>query len=773
MTTPTPLQTEPTPPVPTLSPDAPAATTEKALERYGRLMSLQRGLRRARALDDADAPPQAGPRDLTGIYDALITAQNNKAYYYSHPDWHALRDIRQQVDGVLARLNEQAETTPQAAIHAAKITTLAASLIARHAAKVSAHLDAWDQRNTPGGRAMRTLTRVAEDHAARASGLDSVQALDTPRLLIAHVHKLNKELRRAEPSQELARDLSLDDPDDPALDSALSTGAATDPELAEASQLMSALSELAARARRAGHRLTLDVRLHGMIETAQLRGFEMISGIAQAVMRRYDNQGRGTEGRRTIAAMIYHYAEQRLERMRGSLGEDEHREHGYYEGETPDRYLDALFDESRTVLNELKAENLTPQEQTDLQIRFLLAQNAIAARVDEEYPMEANFPPKPWVAGLRTDTPVATRLALIDELRRRVENDPYHRDAPFLNRAKDRFAQEIAGPTELTAEAVDAEVTATEIRAIAQHLVEHGTVASPLVLSDTPELNVSHAQAERALDVLHRLKVVGPPNGLKPRETTATTRSLPDQLMLLEERLPNLLRLQEESAQLATSPAPPAAPPAPTPAQTQPSPSAEVTNDQLRRAALAAAANKVASPQMFASTLNVTPEQGQALMNALQERNLLTQAPDGAWEPQFDVQQVDALIPARTPTPQTAEPPHTAPTATVDTGPAPAATAPPDLPRRQRGVERPHPGNIAARHSKTPAADTTDAELEQLLSPSQDRIAAISKAIIDGAETRAAAHPAPAEATTSKPAHVDEAQQNAQQAQQTTGVGIS
>lgn len=180
MTTPTPTQTEPTPPVLKLSPDAPADMTAEELERYARHVSLQRGMRRARALDGASAPPAAGPRDLTGLDATMTTAQSNEAWYWSHPDWHAIRDIRQQVDERLARLNEQAEITPQAAINAAKITTLAASLIARHAAKVSAHLDAGGRRDTPGGLAMRTLTRSAEDHAARASGLDSVQALDTP-----------------------------------------------------------------------------------------------------------------------------------------------------------------------------------------------------------------------------------------------------------------------------------------------------------------------------------------------------------------------------------------------------------------------------------------------------------------------------------------------------------------------------------------------------------------------------------------------------------------
>ncbi|MEU1076457.1 MULTISPECIES: hypothetical protein [unclassified Streptomyces] len=561
MTTPTPLQTEPK-----LSTNVTPAMNAEALERYARLVNLQRGMRRARALDDAAAPPEAGPRDLAGLDAAMAAAQNNQAYYFSHPDWHAIRDIRQQVDDVLARLNQQAEITPQTAVQAAKITTLAASLIARHAAKVSGHLDKWEQRNTAGGQAMRTLTRVAEDHAARASGLDSVQALDSPRLLMAHVHRLNRELRRAEPDDP-DTDLGLDDADDPELESTLSTGAKADPELAEASQLMTALTEMAGRARRAGHRLTLDVRLHGMVETAQLRGFEMISGIARAVMRRYDDQGQGTSGRRNIAAMVFHYAEQRLERMRGSLGAEEQRDFGHYEEQPPERYMDTLFEESRTVGQELRAKNLRPQDRPELQIRFLLAQKEIAAAGadgDQEWGTQAVFPPSDFVAGLQTDNPVETRLALIKALRRQVDTNPFDRNAQFLNKVADRLAQEIAGPPELTAQALEAELNADQVRAVAAHIVEQGTVASPLVLSEITELNLTHAQAERALAVLQTLNVVGPPNGLKPRETLTVSRNdLPGQLELLEQRLPNLLELQKGAEAISASAAPEAPAPAP------------------------------------------------------------------------------------------------------------------------------------------------------------------------------------------------------------------
>jgi hypothetical protein len=574
MTTPTPL-TEPMPPVPKLSADVTAGMNTETLERYARLVNLERGMRRARALDAPDAPPKAGPRDLAGLNTAMAAGQTNQAYYFSNPDWHAIRDIRQQVDDVLARLNEQAEVTPQTAVQAAKITTLAASLIARHAAKVSAHLAKWDQHNTAGGEAMRMLTQVAEDHAARASGLASVQDLDSPRLLMAHVHRLNRELRRAEPDAP-ETDLGLDDADDPQLESALSTGAKADPELAEAAQLMSALTEMASRARRTGHRLTLDVRLHGMVETAQLRGFEMIAGIAQAVMRRYDDQGQGTSGRRNIAAMVLHYAEQRLERMRGSLGPEGRRDFGHYEAEPPERYMDALFEESRRAVQELRAKHLTPQDRTDAQIRFLLAQKEIAAAGpdgDPEWGTQPQYPPRGYVAGMKTDTPVETRLALIEALRRRVEKNPFHRDAHFLNKVADRFAQEIAGPPELTPQALAANLSADQVRAVAAHLVEKGTLASPLALSETAELDLTHAQAELALAVLQSLDVVGPPSALKPRETLTVIRNdLVDHLGTLDQRLPKLLEMQKGAASAAASPQAPVAAVRPEPAAPEPAP---------------------------------------------------------------------------------------------------------------------------------------------------------------------------------------------------------
>ncbi|MGY3243679.1 hypothetical protein ACVWYT_003128 [Streptomyces sp. TE4109] len=600
MTAPTPLLTEPRAPVPTLSPDAPAATTELELENYGRKMSPKGDLLCARALDDADAPPQAGPRDLTGIHAAMTTVESSRAqaYYWGQPDWHAIRDIRRQADDVLARLNEQAETRPQTAIHAAKITTLAASLIARHAAKVSAVLNAGGQGDTPGGRAMRTLTSVAEVHAAQASGLDSVQPLDTPRLLIAHVHKLTKELRRAEESLEPAQNLGVADSDDLPLDSALSSGAGADPELDEASRLMNALSELGGRARRAGHRLTLDVRLHGMVETAQLRGFEMISGIAQTVMGRYDKQGQGTSGRRNIAAMVFHYAEQRLERMRGTLGAEEQRDFGHYETDPPERYMDTLYETSRSVGQKLRDKDITPQERTDLQISFLLAQKEIAAAgVDgvQEWGTQVKFPPDSLVAGIQPENPVDTRLALIDALRRRVEDNPFHREAQYLNKVADRYAQEVAGPPELTAQALQADLSADQVRAAASHLVEKRTIASPLALSETAELNLTHAQAELALAVLQTLKVVSPPNGLRPRATLIRSRDqLPNHLEL-ELRLPSLLENQKKTTAISAFTAPDLPAPAAKP-ETAPSAEAATTADPEQSPATAEPSHLAPAP---------------------------------------------------------------------------------------------------------------------------------------------------------------------------------
>ncbi|MEU5240934.1 hypothetical protein ACH4UR_24880 [Streptomyces lydicus] len=699
MTTPTPTETESTPPAPEIPTGTSAEEMQQLLERRAQLEKLQQGLRRARARDDSNTPPPAVLRDLRGLDVVMARAYENQAYYFSQPGWNALTQVHRSVTEVLRNLNTRAEREPQDAIQAARITTLAASLIARHAAEVSSYLNTWKQQDSPGGQAMRTLVKAAEIHAALAAGLDSGQDLDTPRLRIAHAHKLSKELRRAEPSPGATEAAGMDDPDDPALDSALSIGAAVDPELAEAARLMHALTELGSHARRAGHRLALDVRLHGLVETAQLRGFETISGIARTVMRRYDNQGQETSGRRNIAAMIFHYAEQRLERMRGTLGADEHREVGHYESDPPERYMDALFEESRTVVTEMRAKHITPQERTNLQIRFLLAQKEIAADAgDPEWGTQPRFPPIEFVAGMQTDNLVETRFALIEALRRRVENNPFHRDAEFLNKVKDRFAHEIAGPPELTAQALDADITADQIRAVAEHLLGQDAVASPLVLSETSTLNLTHPQAERVLAVLQTLNVVGPPKALEPRETLVQSHGEVDtQLTLLEGRLPDLLELQKGAAELAASPA------GDSPTPSEPAPTAE-------------------APAM------AKPDQT-----------------------------------AQNQTPAAAEP-----TPSAEAAPAPAL---PKLPRRDRSVERPHPGNLRARSSPT-AEPPTDQELAQLLEGQEDRLKEESQRVIDGKGIRAAAYPAPAETTPGKANSAEEAHHNAQQTQQNVGVGV-
>lgn len=350
-----------------------------------------------------------------------------------------------------------------------------------------------------------------------------------PRLLIAHAYKLNRELQRAEAARPgPPTDPKLDDPDDPALESALSLGALYDRGLAEAARLGDAMSELSGSARRVGHRAVLDVRLHGAIEALQIRSYEMVSGIARRLMSRYDELGWQNDGRRTIAGTIFHYAEQRLERIRGALAPEEQREFGYYEVDPPDRYLDAVFDENRTVVNELKSKFLRPEDRSDLQIRFLLVQRILATDMgDTEWGTQPHFPPKAYVAGVRADGPVEARRELIDALRRRVERDPYHRDASFLNQVADRLAKEIAGPDKLTTEAIQTTVTRAQLRAAALHLVERGIIVSPLALASVPELNLTHAEAERTLHELQNLNVVGPPNGLEPRQLLATTPSSP------------------------------------------------------------------------------------------------------------------------------------------------------------------------------------------------------------------------------------------------------
>ncbi|MFD8664914.1 hypothetical protein ACFV1U_05885 [Streptomyces microflavus] len=708
MTTATPPQTEPTAPFLKLSPDASARMTAEELGTYARHVKLQRGTNLARALDGVDVPPAAGPRDLTGLNATMTTAQDNEAWYWSHPDWHAIREIHQQVGAQLARLNAQATITPQAAIDAAKITTLAASLISRHAARVRAHLDTGGRRDTPGGLAIHALARGAEDQAALAAGLGSILDLQRPYSLAAHARKLTKELRRVEPQNpapavgesDLDRPAPpIDLPDDPDLESTLATGARNDPELAEASQLLTALSELAAGARQAGHRLTIDVRLHGIVETLQLRGFEMIAAIARTVMRRYDDQGQSTSGRRNIAAMVHYYAETRLEIMRGSLDDGSVREFGHYEPEPPERYMDTLFDESRTAVQDLRAKHITPRDRTDAQIRFLLAQKEIAAtgpNGDPDWGTHPIFPPINFVAGMKTDTPVETRIDLINALRSRVANNPFHRDAHFFTTVADRFAQEIAGPPELTPPALAADLSADQVRAVAAHVVEQGTVASPLALSATASLHLTHAQAERALAVLQTLRVVGPPNGLKPRETLTTTRdALPGQLELLEQRLPNLLELQQGAAAISAPEA--SEPPAVHPA--------------------GAGASESAAP----APASTDRERGRA--------------PDAV---------PAALTP---PMPPTAE-----------------------LPRRDPSVERRHPGNLTT--PKDPQPDIlTEQDLPGLLEGNEDRLRNVSETLKAGAEARAAAHPAPPEPTPPINQSATEAQRNAHQAQD-VGVGV-
>lgn len=79
------------------------------------------------------------------------------------------------------------------------------------------------------------------------------------------------------------------------------------------------------------------------------------------------------------------------------------------------------------------------------------------------------------------------------------------------------------------------------------------------------------------------------------------------------------------------------------------------------------------------------------------------------------------------------------PSATAD--PAPAAALP-QLPRRDRTVERPHPGNLETRPA--PAEQTaTDQDVAQLLEGHEDRLKEVSERLIAGKEAREATHPAP------------------------------
>ncbi|MEU6070596.1 hypothetical protein ABZ864_40695 [Streptomyces sp. NPDC047082] len=918
MTTPTTPPTTPPEYDAAMEQDLSAGELEALLVRRAELQRIGHGLRMNRILAARGTPP--GPRDLTVLTELMRTAQEHDDYYFDQPGWVALERIYQRAGETLSALNAQAERTPQAAIQAARITALAASLMARHAAEVSAYFRAGNRNNNPGAEAMRMLARAAETLALRAAGLDEGQTFDTPRLLRAHLNRLNRELQRAEAGLPgPPTDPGLDDPDDPALHSALSIGAKVDLEIVEAAGLMNALSGVAAWARRVGYRAVLDVRLHGMIETAQLRGFELIANIARRAMNRYDARGRQSDGRRDIAAMICHYAEQRLERMRGTLGPDERREPGYYEEAPRERYQDALQDESRSVAQDLKSASLAPRDRTDLQIRFLLAERALAARAgDPQWGTQPDFPPSVFVAGFDTRRLAATgldgvdayrlRVELIEALRARVESKPFHRDAAFFNQVNDRYAREIAGPGELTLEALDADITAAQITEIAQQVVLLGTVASPLALSSIGTLNLTFAQAERALDVLQSFGIVGPPNPLQPRETrTSTAQDLAHKLADLAERLPQLLaeqrgilalpqnvrhllktvhrhtvlldaphplwesiqniataagkiiieqgvspdgtdhdtayiervqdaaswaismaatrlanavtrdtpdhphrfplyegldllartarlvrnqppydlarelslalssppvtvaELQDRLAAMASAEQPP---PAPTPTPPQ---SPQAAPDLLHRAALAAAAIGVASPEAIQQALSIPPPAAQALMDALRKRNLLRQAADGAWEPTYTVEQIHSGLlstPPEPPTPAPTSPRQEPVQAAAPEQPMPAAPTPPPLPRRDRTEPRAHPGNRVAEGAHAPAAATADADVMELLAGSEGRILEASQQLQDSVTERfekALAARAQASAPV-RPSTPDQAQQTSQQAEKTTGV---
>ncbi|WP_438306763.1 hypothetical protein ACSHXN_45330 (plasmid) [Streptomyces sp. HUAS TT11] len=146
---------------------------------------------------------------------------------------------------------------------------------------------------------------------------------------------------------------------------------------------------------------------------------------------------------------------------------------------------------------------------------------------------------------MRTVDPVGACQDLIDVLRDLVKSRPYHRDAAFLAQVRDRYAREVAGTGELSPSALDEAITADQIRAAAQYVVEESGVASPLALSAHLEPPLSYGQAERALEVLQTMGVVGPTDGLRARETLTTSPDdMKRQLAELEEKLPGVLAEQ-------------------------------------------------------------------------------------------------------------------------------------------------------------------------------------------------------------------------------------
>lgn len=200
------------------------------------------------------------------------------------------------------------------------------------------------------------------------------------------------------------------------------------------------------------------------------------------------------------------------------------------------------------------------------------------------------------------------------------------------------YAHEIAGPADPTDDARGAVVAASDVAAVASYIVEHRVAASALILADAPGLSLDYGQAERALDVLQKLRVVDAPQPLRPRDVLATEESLPELLEHLEQRLPSLLALPRHRpsvpAQEAPSPAAPgpkeAGPPAAVENGAEPSPAPLPRRDRTKERRHPGSDSRLDAEPVRAVLSQQDRERIQGFVEARQAREAAFPAPDKA-----------------------------------------------------------------------------------------------------------------------------------------------
>ena len=523
-----------------------------------RLDQLDQAKREAQAIRASLEPPGETPglprpRNLSRLEEAIAVARLHSGSYFRHASWISLNQAYESAKAAITALtttNRPPGTETQRAGAAALIVALASRVIARAAADLTAHLRSTSQVDTPAWGAIDDLTMDAEDLADQAAGYppaDSFRPAHTATLR-SEMRALTKAIREYRPTEPLSTVRAPVLEPDPNLTELLTAVHAVNddaPERKDLTELTGGISEVVTAIRLRGEGWAADARVHGWTQAVVIRAYELLARIARHGVRELEVQGRQDSGRIEVLATIHHYAEQHLERLRGTLP-PEGRTRGFYD-RTPDRYLARLVNESRHITETLHNRELVPEQRTQLQIRLLLTEGSITAYArasESKTPAEGVHvapTPRSLVAGAPPEPdPVTARRQLIDALRRRIDEDPSGHHAQTLNTAKDRLAREITGNPELGPAAHEASLTIDEVTAAAGR-VTSGTLASPLELANTPDLNLSYAQAERALAVLEILSIVGPIEGFQPRATKAEMDQLPDLLDGLEERMPELL----------------------------------------------------------------------------------------------------------------------------------------------------------------------------------------------------------------------------------------